>query len=103
MPVAPHPVASLCSGALPTPHPPPPPRSNGDGDGQYLLTRNIEITADTVDTVIDVNFISEAVNIGVNLNVTFRDISLKNLRRGAGLGFDFFVGSGAARPGRRTA
>lgn len=55
------------------------------------------VTGVTPTTTIDFNFISSGILIGANQNITFRDITLRNLRRGAGLAVDFFTGDSAWR------
>jgi len=75
---------------------PNPPRNRATGASTYALNRDLEITSDNTATLVDWNFLNAAINIGPNRTLLFRDISLRNMRRGAGLAADFAVGSGGS-------
>ncbi|KAI8466992.1 MAG: hypothetical protein J3K34DRAFT_524069 [Monoraphidium minutum] len=57
------------------------------------LDRNVEITTLNLEFTLDFNFLADAVVISENQAVAFRNMSVENSRRGAGLGIDFFVGA----------
>ncbi|KIY95646.1 hypothetical protein MNEG_12316 [Monoraphidium neglectum] len=72
------------------------PRGSGERD-PILITRNVTITSPPGTPrsslpALDFSFQQDEATIGVNVTVTFKSVMLKNMRKGSGLGMDFFGG-----------
>lgn len=61
---------------------PPPPRARvlHSDENKYVLNRPLVITGGSTTPLLDMSFIPEVVVLGVGINLTFQNISLKNVR-----------------------
>lgn len=62
------------------PSPPPLARALHSDENKYVLNRPLVITGGSTSTHLDMSFIPEVVVLGVGINLTFQNISLKNVR-----------------------